>query len=242
MAHARTRSVGIVAYRGFTIVELLIVVVVIAILSTIVFVSYTGVVGSAYNVAAKSAAKEFAETLQLYHAKYHKYPLQDTVMTLKYPIICLGGVASYPDPDKGCIAPENSYDIPLPQTIDGDITRQFNNELLKVADSLPAFTSRCLEDVTYNGITACSRGVAFSYKGGYLLDGAARSYIQYYLEGDQVCDIGVGTLAKVILPSYPMTNMTSGHPEQNYTARFRRDGTAVATGASVTYCFYALDD
>ena len=60
---------------GFTIVELLIVIVVIAILATITIVAYNGVQQRANNTARIAAAKQAITTLTLYMAENNAYPL-----------------------------------------------------------------------------------------------------------------------------------------------------------------------
>lgn len=63
------------AERGFTIVELLIVVVVIAILAAITIVSYNGITGRANASAAKSLAATWAKKVELYQAEEGAYPV-----------------------------------------------------------------------------------------------------------------------------------------------------------------------
>ncbi len=60
--------------RGFTIVELLIVVVVIAILAAITIVSYTGITQQANDSAAKAAASTLSKKAELYYADQSDYP------------------------------------------------------------------------------------------------------------------------------------------------------------------------
>lgn len=59
---------------GFTIVELLIVVVVIAILAAITIVSYNGIVSRANDTAVQSDVSAMAKKLQLYYSEYGVYP------------------------------------------------------------------------------------------------------------------------------------------------------------------------
>ncbi len=61
--------------QGFTIVELLIVVVVIAILAAITIVSYNGITNRANASAAKSTATTVQKKIELYHAEQGIYPL-----------------------------------------------------------------------------------------------------------------------------------------------------------------------
>jgi type IV pilus assembly protein PilA len=65
------------AQRGFTIVELLIVVVVIAILAAITIVSYNGITARANQSAAKASAATFQKKAELYAAdsNTNRYPI-----------------------------------------------------------------------------------------------------------------------------------------------------------------------
>lgn len=59
---------------GFTIVELLIVIVVIGILAGIVIVAYNGVRDRAHNTAVQSDLKNLAQKLAIYRADHSQYP------------------------------------------------------------------------------------------------------------------------------------------------------------------------
>lgn len=58
---------------GFTIVELLIVIVVIAILATITIVAFNGVSARASSTSAQATASTVLEKIELYHAEYSSY-------------------------------------------------------------------------------------------------------------------------------------------------------------------------
>ena len=60
---------------GFTIVELLIVIVVIAILAAISVVAYTGIQNRANDTAVQSDINNFAKKIMLYHAEHGEYPV-----------------------------------------------------------------------------------------------------------------------------------------------------------------------
>lgn len=60
--------------KGFTIVELLIVIVVIAILAAIVLVAYNGIQNSARTTAAKAAAQTVLKKVEAYNAEEGSYP------------------------------------------------------------------------------------------------------------------------------------------------------------------------
>lgn len=65
--------------RGFTIVELLIVVVVIAILATIVLVSYRGVTARAKDAKIQSEIKQIDDNLRAYYLTNGEYPATQSV-------------------------------------------------------------------------------------------------------------------------------------------------------------------
>ena len=67
--------------RGFTIVELLIVVVVIAILAAITIVSYNGITRSANASSAKSTLATTQKKIEAYNAEEGRYPIATTEFT-----------------------------------------------------------------------------------------------------------------------------------------------------------------
>jgi prepilin-type N-terminal cleavage/methylation domain-containing protein len=64
--------------RGFTIVELLIVIVVIGILAAITIVAYNGVQSRARNSAAQSATENMAKKIEAFNAATGAYPVNNT--------------------------------------------------------------------------------------------------------------------------------------------------------------------
>lgn len=63
--------------QGFTIVELLIVIIVIGILATLVLVTFTGIQQSARNTQRQTDVKAVASHLETYNAKNAYYPVAD---------------------------------------------------------------------------------------------------------------------------------------------------------------------
>jgi type IV pilus assembly protein PilA len=87
------------AQRGFTIVELLIVVVVIAILAAITIVSYNGITNRANQSAAKAAAATIQKKAELYNSEVGNYPILTTNLTTA-------------TSDKSYATPANAFAVP----------------------------------------------------------------------------------------------------------------------------------
>jgi prepilin-type N-terminal cleavage/methylation domain-containing protein len=67
--------------RGFTIVELLIVIVVIGILAAITIVAYNGVQNRAKTTSAEAAANSATKKAELYNTENSRYPLTTAELT-----------------------------------------------------------------------------------------------------------------------------------------------------------------
>lgn len=149
---------------GFTIVELLIVIVVIGILATVSIVAYSGVRLRAENVKTVTSVMAYAKALQLYATTNARYPI------VSYP--CLGPAgtkcANVTDSTGACTgAGATSF------------KSAFDDAIKTVASTLPAPSSQQMD---CNGK---------DYGGAWYnsSDGKSAQMI-YYLQGSQSCTIG----------------------------------------------------
>lgn len=76
---------------GFTVVELLIVVVVIAILATVVIVSYRGIQTNAKNSQVIAGVSQYRELIESYRSMYGRYPKTTReIANEKVAVVCVG--------------------------------------------------------------------------------------------------------------------------------------------------------
>lgn len=101
------RSVTSNKSRGFTIVELLIVIVVIAILAAITIVAYNGVQGRSTFSRVQSELASINKALKMYHAENGSYPVTGTASAVNWQYSCSTGITNF-------ISGINQYAI-LPQ-------------------------------------------------------------------------------------------------------------------------------
>jgi prepilin-type N-terminal cleavage/methylation domain-containing protein len=164
--------------RGFTIVELLIVIVIIAILAAITIVAYNGIQDRAQNTQRIAAAKDYQKIILSYMTQYGTYP-KTLAITETY---CLGD--GYPDWDangaEDCFASNNIKNV----------NAAVNTELKKVATSLPNFNKSPVADGAVQRLGIGYRGIN--------IDGqAGRAALFYYLKGANV-PCGLNNLLSLI--------------------------------------------
>lgn len=128
---------------GFTLVELLIVIVVIAILAAITIVSYTGLQTRALNVSRISSAEAAYRLVMMYYAEHGRYPeLPDHPINSAMRAACIG--TGWPTmqgqpvcwnvyPDNGAF--NNSTFFEVPEV----------NEALKQYGSLPTYPQKPID-------------------------------------------------------------------------------------------------
>lgn len=147
---------------GFTVIELLIVIVIIGLLAGGIFLAYTGLQNRAENTKTLQGTKEFIKIMMAYKAQNNDLPNDSSS---EY--ICLGegyGIA-------GCVT--NTYGNPV-----GVQSNPFNTEIKKVVKALPSLSTKLL--TMDNGQKVA--GTYFHY---------ATKSVAYHLAGaNQACSIG----------------------------------------------------
>ena len=146
--------------KGFTIVELLIVIVVIAILAAISVVAYNGIQTRAENTKTVQAVAQYGKAIKLYVAEQGAYPIQ-VYSCLGNPTRC-GNVTDTTDP--GCAGGQTT-----PKTL--------NSSLAPYATNLPEPSTQTM---------TC---LAKQYAGAWYHSAAGTAAeMRFYLKGNQPCD------------------------------------------------------
>lgn len=145
--------------RGFTIVELLIVIVVIGILAAITIVAYNGVQQKAENTKTVNSVGGYVSALNLYAVDNSSYP--------NYAYPCLGGVSPCGD-----LTPV--YGICSGQTT---TLAAFDAAIATVAKSMPSPSSQSMD---------CN-GDKYGGAYFYATNGGKSASIDYFLKGDVAC-------------------------------------------------------
>lgn len=179
-------------YTGFTIVELLVVVVVIGVLASIVTLGYTGITQRANNAQTISAVTSHIKALQQYATDFNSWPANIP----SYP--CIGdsysATADFNANQCGqalgtCVNPGPSCATTSLTAYNSAIRPYFGGGNI----SMPS-----LQAVTYNGTT---------YRGAWARASTTTSSlaIRYWLSGNVSCETPAGSAAQ---KSYSDSNST----------------------------------
>lgn len=174
--------------RGFTIVELLIVIVVIAILAAITIVAYNGIQTRARNSQTAAAVKTYLNAFSSYVALNSAYPSVDVNGNYclgQDAASCVGSVA-LPNWQRSTTL-ENALATvisPLPRPSNGPGTNNTNDPALGY--------------IPFRGGTASPT-----------LDGANSAFLIYIIEGSARCP--VGTIASGGWPNFSSTPPATGY-------------------------------
>jgi prepilin-type N-terminal cleavage/methylation domain-containing protein len=170
--------------KGFTIVELLVVIVVIGILAAIVIVAYQGVTVRAQNVKTIAAARQWQQILNSYALlNGNNLNLNDSQTSN-----CLGAPSDYPatkDFPAGACVSSWAYASPT---------------LNKTLSSVGTISAQTWTSTQYSNFWGDNmRGISY---GTFGLPGSSTSYIVYVLTGNTDC--GLATTER-----YYANNVTS---------------------------------
>lgn len=172
---------------GFTIVELLVVVVVIAILAAITIVSYNGITQQAQNTQLLGKVDSYTKAIQLYKIQNGTYPSIDSSETDTVGYACVGSPASFPG--DGTYQANQCYKS---TTLNIKASAGLVSQLRTVVSNLP---DAALPSVSNNDNSISIRGILYASASPNATAG-----LQYVINGDQNC--ARGTKAYNI-PSYP---------------------------------------
>ena len=166
--------------KGFTIVELLIVIVVIGILAAITIVSYSGISTRAENTKTISGIEKYAKALQIYATNTGAYPITS------YP--CLGPLGSK------CSDISSSPTNTCAGSGSATANATFDTAIKSVLNTMPELSTQSMD---------CNGNL---YSGAfYSSSNGASANINYFLKGDQPCVAPGGSM---LSGRYQATNTT----------------------------------
>lgn len=181
---------------GFTIVELLIVIVIIAILAAITIVAYNGIQQRARNSQTATTIQAYKKALIQYAIEHQAYATSGNA--------CLGD--DYPD--TGVYTAANARNCFRSNSAAGVINTSFNNE---IKSYLSSKTPTPNNTVFGSGSSPWStRGAVYLNNSAVILNGTANPWVIIYtVEGQSQCPVG----PVLDLTNYPNTTLspTSGY-------------------------------
>ena len=192
--------------KGFTIVELLIVIVIIAILAVIIIISFNGITKKAEYTSIAVTVKQYAKAFDMYRIENGINPISSGTGTVGF---CVG--EGYPnldaDPEGDCI---NDADYAL-FTFNEDSA--FNDKIRPYIPTLP--------NIQKEGFVAGGHnynGLNYAFDPNIYLDGVSqpRSFLFYYLKGqNQDCQYPVVRYSGTVTAGLPrdyVFSTTNTHP------------------------------
>lgn len=202
----RNLSKNILAH-GFTIVELIVVIVVIGVLAGITLASYGYLTHRADDTATTANVKQYVDALEMYAFEKGHYPAGNGICIGAEPADSYGGCGKYESVGTGCEALDAE-----PESITADWSESFNNALLEYMGAPPNDVQSspyrtlvlALEDCNIY-MTASSptykSGSAVTYSDKYIITtspgAAGKAYtISYSVDKDGECPIANSVLQK----------------------------------------------
>lgn len=167
-------------HRGFTLIEIIVVVVVIGILAAISFVVYTGVQDRAKNTQLLSVFDAYDKALKIYYSNTGTYPESpDTIVT------CVGGgyTATADFGEGECKKSAGVVTATVRPVFDNAIASVLGEEKPAVN---PATSYSGPDPAT--GSSVLVRGLL--YNGGQNLPGSYVAVMYYYMRGTHTCGRG----------------------------------------------------
>lgn len=202
---------------GFTIVELLIVIVVIGILAAIVIVAFNGVQQQARNAQTVSIIKSYQKALMRYAIEHQEYPVAGRA--------CLG--EDYPD--SGDFITSNSRNC-FRSNSSGTVNAGFNNNIRPyMGGSLPTPSNVIIGAGTNPSWTSRGAILATNFT-TMTIDGVTHPWVLIYtLEGQTKCPVGP------ILNLSGWPNLSSGEPSSGFSQ-------LINSGTIGVECWIAMPD
>lgn len=157
---------------GFTVVELLIVIVVIAILAAISIISYNGIQKRADIVRTMETIDAYSKAFEIYYAEHGTYPNLGSG--------CLGSPEDYPAsgafPVNACVVSSSS-------------TSSYNASLNQALSAYMSPPRARLDPVRVD----FGGGMIYNYRGVWIATSGTDYEMQYWLPGNQPCPKGERT-------------------------------------------------
>jgi prepilin-type N-terminal cleavage/methylation domain-containing protein len=192
--------------NGFTIVELLIVIVVIGILAAIVIVAYNGIQQQARNSSTASVIQTYKKALIQYAIEHGTYPID-------FATACVG--EDYPD--SGSFTTASGHICFRSSSASGTNNATFNNAIRPYMGSVGKLPSP-------NNIIFGSGASPWYFRGAMFhtnvtnltIDGVLNRWVLIYsMEGQTKCP--VGPIIDLNDAAHPYPNVTSTPPSTGYS-------------------------